>query len=194
MKRFLYTIVVLLSILPATVVAQVEKQVVVEKNYIPTVGSAQKLSIVPDMTETVMMRPDVDYTISPRSFETSLMTEKFRTATISYWDYQRSRPLYARAAAGVPWASEADVYVATHNKDRGYAMAYLNHWGDYRSRYNIAGEKVKKNTTEMNNTIGGRAGLFLGTTGGTGYGGPDGGPQGADRRHQPYGVAAGDQG
>ena len=162
MKRFLYTIVVLLSILPATVVAQVEKQVVVEKNYIPTVGSAQKLSIVPDMTDTVMMRPDVDYTISPRSFETSLMTEKFRPATISYWDYQRSRPLYARAAAGVPWASEADVYVATHNKDRGYAMAYLNHWGDYRSRYNIAGEKVKKNTTEMNNTIGGRAGLFLG--------------------------------
>ncbi len=162
MKRFLYTIVVVLALVPATAVAQVEKQVVVEKNYIPTVGSAQKLSMVPDMTDTVMMRPDVDYTISPRSFETSLMTEKFRPATISYWDYQRSRPLYARAAAGVPLASEADVYVATHNKDRGYAMAYLNHWGDYRSRYNIAGEKVKSKTAEMNNAIGGRAGLFLG--------------------------------
>ena len=74
MKRFLYTIVVVFVLVPATVVAQVEKQVVVEKNYIPTVGSAQKLSIVPDMTDTVMMRPDVDYTISPRSFETSLMT------------------------------------------------------------------------------------------------------------------------
>ena len=162
MKRCLYTIVVLLLLVPASLLAQVEKQVVVEKEYIPTVGSAQKLSIVPDMTDTVMMRPDVDYTISPRSFETSLMTENFRPATISYWDYQRSRPLYARAAAGVPLASEADVYIATHNKDRGYAMAYLNHWGDYRSRYNIAGEKVSSNTSEMNNRIGGRAGLFLG--------------------------------
>ena len=160
--RRLYYIVTLLLLWPFALSAQVQKQVEVSKDYTPTVSTAQKLSIIPDMTDTVMMRPDVDYTITPRSFETSLMTENFRPATITYWDYLRSRPLYARAAAGVPLASEADLYLATYNKDRGYAMAYVNHWGDYRARKNLAGEKVTKNTMEMDNRIGGRAGLFVG--------------------------------
>jgi hypothetical protein len=41
-------------------------------------------------------------------------------------------------------------------------MVYANHWGDYRSRYNVMGEKVTKNTTEMSNSVGARAGLFVG--------------------------------
>ncbi len=160
--RRLYYIILLLVLVPYMSQAQVQKQVEVSKDYTPTVGTAQKLSIVPDMTDTVMMRPDVDYTITPRSFETSLMTDKFRPATISYWDYSRSRPLYARAAMGVPLASEADLYLSTYNKDRGYAMVYANHWGDYRSRYDLQGEKVKDRTSEMDNRLGGRAGLFVG--------------------------------
>ena len=160
--RRLYYIVILLLLVPMVVRAQVEKQVEVSKDYTPTVSVAQKLSIIPDMTDTVMMHPDVDYTITPRTFETSLMTEKFRPATITYWDYQRSRPLYVRAAMGVPLMSEADIYVATHNKDRGYAMAYLNHWGDYRSRHNLMSEKVNKHTSQMDNRLGGRAGIFVG--------------------------------
>ena len=160
--RRLYYIILLLAIAPYALQAQVQKQVEVSKDYTPTVSTAQKLSIVPDMTDTVMMRPDVDYTITPRSFETSLMTENFRPATITYWDYSRSRPLYARAAIGVPLASEADLYLSTYNKDRGYAMAYANHWGDYRSRYNLLGDKVSSNTSQMDNRIGGRAGLFVG--------------------------------
>ena len=160
--RRLYYIIALLLLVPMVARAQVEKQVEVSKDYTPTVNTAQKLSIVPNMTDTVMMRPDVDYTVTPRTFATSLLTEKFQPATIAYWDYQRSRPLYARAAMGVPLASEADLYASTHNKDRGYAMAYLNHWGDYRSRYNLMGDKVKRKTSEMDNRVGGRAGLYLG--------------------------------
>lgn len=161
MKR-VYYIILLLALVPCVLQAQVQKQVEVSKDYTPTVSTAQKLAIVPDMTDTVMMRPDVDYTVTPRSFETSLMPNKFRPATITYWDYNSSRPLYAQLAMGAPLASEADLYVSTYNKDRGYAMAYANHWGDYRSRYNLLDEKVTSKTTEMDNRIGGRAGLFLG--------------------------------
>ena len=161
MKR-VYYIILLLALVPCALQAQVQKQVEVSKDYTPTVSTAQKLAIVPDMTDTVMMRPDVDYTVTPRSFETSLMPNKFRPATITYWDYNSSRPLYAQLAMGAPLASEADLYVSTYNKDRGYAMAYANHWGDYRSRYNLLDEKVTSKTSEMDNRIGGRAGLFLG--------------------------------
>ncbi len=160
MKKILYT--VFLLALPLLSMAQVSKQVEVTKDYKPTVSEAQKLSIVPDMTDTVTMSPDIDYTITPRSYETALMTQNFKPATITYWDYHRARPLYLRVAAGVPLQSEADVYLSTVNKDRGYAMIYANHWGDYRNRYNIDGEKVDKRKMEMSNHFGGRAGLFVG--------------------------------
>lgn len=163
MRRLIYmAAVVAAMIFPAVATAQVSKQVEVSKDYTPTVGAAQKLSIVPDMTDTVTMRPEVDYSITPRSYETSLMTENFKPATITYWDFYRARPLYARAAVGMPLASEADAYISTYNKDRGYAMAYLNHWGDYRPRRNMLGERVEDNTSEMSNRLGGRAGLFVG--------------------------------
>lgn len=161
MRRVLYILLPLL-LLPIVVSAQVAKQVEVSKDYKPSVSSAQKLALTPDMTDTVKMRPDIDYTITPRSYETSLMTENFKPATITYWDYQRSSPLYVRGAVGVPLTSEGDVYISTYNKDRGYAMAYANHWGDYRNRYNLLGEKVEDNTSEMSNRVGGRAGLFVG--------------------------------
>ena len=152
----------MLLCLPALSQAQVAKQVEVSKDYKPTVSAAQKLSVIPDMTDTVMMHPDIDYSITPRSYETALMTQNFKPATITYWDYQRMRPLYVHAAVGMPLQSDADVYLSKYNKDKGYAMVYANHWGDYRSRYNVMGEKVKKNTAEMSNSVGARAGLFVG--------------------------------
>ena len=161
MKKFLYSCLMLC--LPAVVSAQVAKQVEVSKDYTPTVKTAQKLAIVPDMTDTVKMRPDIDYSIMPRSYETALMVENFKPATITYWDYTRRKTLYTKAALGAPLASEADVYVSTYNKDKGYAMAYVNHLGDYRNRYALNGiDRVTSNTAEMSNRVGGRAGVFWG--------------------------------
>lgn len=161
MKKILY--IALLLLVPFASSAQVAKQVEVTKDYTPSVNTAQKLSIMPDMTDTVKMRPDIDYSITPRSYETSLMTKNFKPATITYWDYTPTPLLYVRGAAGVPLASEVDAYISTYNKDKGYAMAYVNHWGDYRSRMALDGvTKVKNHTTEMSNRVGGRAGLFVG--------------------------------
>lgn len=162
MKRLLICFAVSLLGLQMAV-AQVAKQVEVEKNYTPSVNAAQKLAIIPDMTDTVMMRPEVDYAFMPRSYETSLLTPNFKPATIAYWDYMRSPLLYVKAASGVPLNSEADVYVSTYRKEKGYAMAYVNHKGDYQSRYLLDGvTKVRDNTSEMSNRVGARAGLFVG--------------------------------
>ena len=161
MKRFLY--IVLLLAMPMLASAQVAKQVEVEKNYTPSVGTAQKLAMIPDMTDTVQMRPDISYSFVPRSYETSLLLENFQPATISYWDFVRKRLLYVKAASGMPLTSEADVYVSSINKDRGYAMGYINHWGDYRDRIAMDGvTKLTDNTMEMSNRIGARAGLNAG--------------------------------
>lgn len=163
MKKLLYiAFFVATSLFAQSAVAQVSKQVDVSKDYAPTVEKAQKLAIMPDMTDTVKMQPEIDYYITPRTYATSLLTENFRPATIAYWDYSHSRPLYLKAAVGMPLASEVDAYLSTYNKDKGYAMLYANHLGDYRDRYDISGMKVKDNTSEMSNRVGTRAGLFLG--------------------------------
>lgn len=160
MKRLLY--ILTMALLPAMAVAQVQKQVEVTKAYAPTLSEVHKMAIVPNMVDTVQMTPDIDYTISSRSYRTELMLENFKPATITYWNYTRRYPLYVRAAAGVPLASEVDAYLSTVNKDRGYAMVYLNHWGDYRNRKLLTGEKTTSKTTQMSNRVGGRAGFFLG--------------------------------
>ena len=46
--------------------AQVTKQVEVTKTYVPEVSKAVKLPIVPDMTDTVRLRPEIDYIPSRR--------------------------------------------------------------------------------------------------------------------------------
>ena len=143
--------------------AQVAKQVEVEKNYTPSVGSAKKLAMIPDMTDTMQMRPDIVYSFVPRSYETSLLVENFKPATISYWDFVRKRLLYVKAASGAPLTSEGDVYISTINKDRGYVMGYINHWGDYRDRWALDGvTKLDENTSEMSNRVGARGGLNMG--------------------------------
>ena len=55
MKKILY--IAMLLCLPVVAMAQVSKQVEVTKDYKPNVDAAQKLSIIPDMTDTVTMRP-----------------------------------------------------------------------------------------------------------------------------------------
>ncbi len=66
-----------------TAVAQVEKQVEVTKAYIPSLEAAEKLPIAPDMTDTMTLRPEIDYTITPLSLETTLMTRPIRPATVT---------------------------------------------------------------------------------------------------------------
>ena len=83
MKRLLLA-VALLTAFPCATMAQVEKQVEVTKAYVPKVEQAAKLAIEPDMTDTVQMRPEIDYTITPLSLETTLDTRPIRPASVTY--------------------------------------------------------------------------------------------------------------
>ena len=73
MKHMLF-VAALMAALPWGASAQVEKRVEVTKAYVPSVEGASKLAVVPDMTDTVKMRPEIDYTITPLSLQTTLAT------------------------------------------------------------------------------------------------------------------------
>lgn len=159
MKKLLYTAIAA-AILPLAAEAQVEKKVEVTKNYVPSVESAPKLAIVPDMTDTVKMRPDIDYTVTPLSLQTTLATRPIRPATVTYWEFNRPKNFYIKAGAGLPFNSVFDFYAASQNPSTGYVVGYVNHEGRFAK---IANDyNVKNNSTEMLNRIGAAAGKYFG--------------------------------
>ena len=95
MKKLLLA-ALLLAALPRMGAAQVEKQVEVTKAYVPRVGSAAKLPVEPDMTDTTRIRPEIDYTITPLSLQTTLTTRPIRPATVTYWEFNRPQPFYLK--------------------------------------------------------------------------------------------------
>ena len=159
MKRILFA-AALLAALPCSVSAQVEKRVEVTKAYVPSVESAAKLAVVPDMTDTVKMRPEIDYTITPLSLQTTLATRPIRPATVTYWEFNRPLPFYLKAGAGYPLNSVLDFYASSQNPGTGYVVGYVNHEGRYAKIKNDFG--IRNNSTRMLNRIGAAAGNDFG--------------------------------
>lgn len=140
--------------------AQVTKQVEVTKAYIPEVSKAVKLPVAPDMTDTVRLRPEIDYTVTPLALATNLSTEPFRPASVTYWEFNRPQPFYLKVGAGAPLNSVLDFYASTQNPGTGYAVGYLNHTGDWAKIRNDFG--VKPTSWRMHNRLGAAAGKYLG--------------------------------
>lgn len=147
-------------VMPALAGAQVAKQVVVTKSFVPEVAEAVKRPIEPNMVDTVKMRPEIEYGISPKAYETSLATHSFNPATVTYWEFNRPKNFYIKAGAGYPLNSVGDIYASVHKTRVGYLMAYLNHQGDYSKLPNYLGEKTE--AMQMQNRVGIAGGLFCG--------------------------------
>lgn len=158
MNRILY--ILLFTALPLLSAAQVEKSVEVTKEYAPAVAAAVKLPVPPDMTDTVRLRPDIDYSITPLSMTTNLASKPIRPATVTYWEFNRPKPFYLKLGAGWPLNSAVDFYASTQNPGTGYLLGYINHEGRYADIRNGFG--LKTNSIRMDNRAGFAAGKYLG--------------------------------
>ena len=168
MKRIVFIIAALLC--TASALAQVTREVEVTKQYVPKLPPARKLDMVPDKQDTVNIRPEIDYTIAPKSFASVLTTNKFRPATVTYWEYKKRYPFYVKAGAGFPLVSELDVYASAERADVGYITGYVNHRGRFskvNGEYLLAdgGEPISfgdNNAQQMVNRIGINGGKYFG--------------------------------
>lgn len=148
------------ALLPGMVSAQVDKQVEVTRAYVPTIERAPKLTVQPDMTDTVRMRPEIDYHIVPLALATNLETRPIRPATVTYWEFNRPLPFYLKLGGGYPANSALDFYASTQQAGIGYALAYVNHEGWWGRLRNEAGERTRALRTT--NRIGVAAGKYFG--------------------------------
>ena len=148
-----------------SVSAQVDKQVEVTKDFAPEIAKARKMEVLPNMVDTITLRPEIDYTITPRSFASALGTHRFNPATVTYWEYQRQYPFYLKFGAGYPLNTIGDLYAMSHRADVGYIMGYANHYGQYsRLSYRGADGNVYKDnrSMQMNNKFGVLGGKYFG--------------------------------
>lgn len=130
----------------------ITKQLEVTKAYTPKVGRAAKLTVEPRMVDTVQLRPDIDYRITPTPWQTVFETPKYRPATISVVPFDKNHPFYLRAGAGYPLQSTADLYFNPYIGNRSSFGLYFNHRGSYSKIRNDM--DVKLNAAEMLNAAG----------------------------------------
>ncbi|MFI3292563.1 MAG: hypothetical protein SNG27_03185 [Rikenellaceae bacterium] len=148
------------SIISMSSMAQVNKQVEVTKAYIPQIESATKLRLEPDMSDTVRLEPEIDYSVTPKSIEMTLSPHLYTPATVTYWEFNRPKRNYIKAGLGYPLASVADVYVSNANPNMNYIVGYLNHQGQYSKLTNDYGDKLSGLNSQ--NRLGVAAGVILG--------------------------------
>ena len=165
MKRYI-AILTLLCAVSLSASAQVAKQVEVTKDYVPEIGTVHKMDVVPNMVDTITLRPEIDYTITPRSFASTLGTHRFKPATATYWEYQRRYPFSLKLGVGYPLNSVGDLYASAHRADVGYITGYANHYGQYSMLpyTNGADGKIYKDnrSVQMNNKFGVMGGKYFG--------------------------------
>lgn len=145
---------------PAAVSAQVEKRVEVTKTYQAVFSESVKLPITPDMSDTVAMRPDIEYGITPLMYPANLSTHTLKPASVTYWEFNRPRNFYAKLGAGFPLNGVADFYASMHDAHIGYAMAYVNHLGQYGNIKNDSG--LKQNALQASTVAGAGGGVYWG--------------------------------
>ncbi len=80
------------------------------------------------MTDTVKMRPEIDYTITPLSLQTTLATRPIRPATVTYWEFNRPLPFYLKAGMGYR-SIRCWISMLRARTPDGYVVGYVNHEG-----------------------------------------------------------------
>lgn len=150
MRKSLVILIVALSLATVELSAQVTKRVEVTKAYTPEINRAKKLMLEPDMSDTVTLRPDIDYSITPRSIESRLSQSLYQPMIVPLSESKatQSESLYTKVALGAPFSSLLDIYASKPLSGGGYIMGYINHSGDYGKRDNIYGESTSANQSQ----------------------------------------------
>lgn len=131
---------------------ELNRQMEVTRAYEPTVNEAPKLDIKPNMVDTVALRPEFDYSITPLPISYGFQVSPFRAAMVDVNDYRLYTPFYVKAALGVPFQSLLDFYYNTTGMKKGFVSAYLNHYGSWSKIQNDNG--VKPPSTQTFNKVG----------------------------------------
>ncbi len=136
----------------------VSRQVEVNKDYVPEVGRAAKINIEPQMTDTVKLRPVIEYNVTTSRLQTPFTVSRFQAARVDVSKQADYVPFYLKAGAGFPLQSVADLYLYS-KLNSGELGAYINHEGAWADLTNDLGQSA--GATATRNTVAGYGSKFL---------------------------------
>lgn len=134
--------------------AQSTHHVDIKKAYKPEVAKATKLVAPTDINASSTIDVEIEYDIRPDTWRTVLNAHDYKPVKATYWDYNRSTPLYVKVDAGYPLSSDAEVRYIMQSSKVGYFGVGLTHSGDYAARYSAEG--IKRSVAQsfsMNNGV-----------------------------------------
>lgn len=124
----------------------------VTREYEPTVNSAVKLGIKPNMVDTASLRVDVDYEITPDPIQYRSEVTPIKPVSVSVDNLHEELPFYIKAGLGVPFQSVLDANISSIRNLNGKWGLYVNHYGSWSKRKSYDGLKTPGSQTF--NTVG----------------------------------------
>ncbi len=144
--------------------SQIERNVEVTKAYVPNIEPATKLTLMPDMSDDTYIMPDIDYSITPVSIQSTFDLTHYEAAAMNFMEYQTYSHHYVKGAFGVPLETVFDFYANSFNPNRNFMMLYLNQSGRYANIENDFGME-HSGSSQSHFRTGATAGIYVGNRG-----------------------------
>ncbi len=159
MKNTSLAILLLFAALSVYAQEGLDRRVEVTKAYTPEVEAARKLSPAPRMTDTVALRPEINYQVIAAAWKTAFGVKAIAPSRLDS-NMSSVEPLvYVKAGVGLPMQSVADAYVHS-KKEWGHWGALVNHYGQFAKIDDDRGVATPASWTT--NTFGGYARVVTG--------------------------------
>ena len=139
-------------VVPRNASAQEQKHVEVTTIYTPEVESVKKLDVPASVAEGADIEPEINYNVTPETWQIKLQDHNFKPAKASYWDFSRAEHCYTRLASGYPLISDAELRYMIQNVRVGYLGVGVDHKGRFSPKRNGVGvERSIADSYDMQN-------------------------------------------
>lgn len=125
-SNVLFLIVFILSI-PCFAQERIDKEIVVVKPYEPTLSDVQKINILPVIVDTVSVKPQFNYAIQPKKFETVYTLRPIKAANLVGEPLEKLYKSYLKLGVGNYLVPLAELNVnSLRSRDKSFGL-YLKH-------------------------------------------------------------------
>ena len=131
MKRVILLILGMAVGVAAASAQDLEKEVVVTREYTPTLATPDKLAVTPRLDDTVTLRPDFAYSITPVEWQTHFDVKPITAASTYVWNFSRQPLLYVKAGAGYPFNTTGDLAFSWYEANAGGVGLDVMHRGQW---------------------------------------------------------------
>ena len=154
MKRIILVALALtvVGMLQAQTDEPISQRIEVTRQYVPELEGARKIDLKPQMTDTVTLKPDIKYSITPMPWHSVFGTKPIGAVGNSTAEYKREKPAYLMVGGGYPAQSTLDFRLGLPVGRDTRMGFYADHYGQWTRLENIFQQKERGYWTE--NTIG----------------------------------------